>query len=250
MKILVSGSSGLVGSALSAILRSGGDEVVPLLRHSPGAGRGITWDIGAGRLDPTSLEGLDAVVHLAGENIASGRWTENRKARIRDSRVKGTRLLSESLARLSAPPRVMACASAIGYYGNRGDEMLTETSGPGTGFLAEVCREWEAAAEGHDPHAGNQLDEAGAVRPLPSEGSGQWFGDVWEWTGSAYLPYPGFRPAAGAVGEYNGKFMVSQMVLRGGCCATPRGHVRASYRNFFYPWQRWMYSGLRLARDL
>jgi len=108
---------------------------------------------------------------------------------------------------------------------------------------------WEAAAGGLDPDAGNQLDEAGAVRPLPFEGSAQLFGDVWEWTGSAYLPYPGFHPAAGAVGEYNGKFMISQMVLRGGGCATPRGHVRASYRNFFYPHQRWMYSGLRLARD-
>jgi ergothioneine biosynthesis protein EgtB len=109
--------------------------------------------------------------------------------------------------------------------------------------------EWEVAAAGRDPDAGNQLDEAGPVRPLPSEGSGQPFGDVWEWTGSAYLPWPGFVPAAGAVGEYNGKFMVSQMVLKGGCCATPRGHVRASYRNFFYPHQRWMYSGLRLAKD-
>ena len=109
--------------------------------------------------------------------------------------------------------------------------------------------EWEAAAAGLDPDAGNQLDAAGPVRPLPSEGAGQLFGDVWQWTGSAYLPYPGFVPAAGAVGEYNGKFMVSQMVLRGGCCATPRGHMRASYRNFFYPHQRWMYSGLRLARD-
>ena len=108
--------------------------------------------------------------------------------------------------------------------------------------------EWEAAAEGEDPAGGNQLDAAGAVRPLPSEG-GALFGDVWEWTGSAYLPYPGFKPAEGAVGEYNGKFMVSQMVLRGGCCGTPRGHVRASYRNFFYPHQRWMYSGLRLAKD-
>ena len=108
--------------------------------------------------------------------------------------------------------------------------------------------EWEAAAEDLDPQAGNQLDAAGPVRPLPSA-KGQLFGDVWQWTGSAYLPYPGFPPAAGAVGEYNGKFMVSQMVLRGGCCATPRGHVRASYRNFFYPHQRWMYSGLRLARD-
>ncbi len=112
--------------------------------------------------------------------------------------------------------------------------------------------EWEAATEGFDPASGNQLDVAGAVRPLPAEGQGlrQMFGDVWEWTGSAYLPYPGFRPATGAVGEYNGKFMVSQMVLRGGCCATPRGHVRASYRNFFYPHQRWMFSGLRLAKDL
>ena len=112
--------------------------------------------------------------------------------------------------------------------------------------------EWETAATGHDPNSGNQLDAAGPVRPRPAEGSGlrQLFGDVWEWTGSAFLPYPGFAPAEGAVGEYNGKFMCSQMVLRGGCCATPRGHMRATYRNFFYPHQRWMYSGLRLARDL
>jgi len=116
--------------------------------------------------------------------------------------------------------------------------------------------EWEAAAEGLDPDSGNQLDAAGPVRPRASEGGGdgdrprQMFGDVWEWTGSAYLPYPGFTPAKGAVGEYNGKFMCAQMVLKGGCCATPRGHVRASYRNFFYPHQRWMFSGLRLARDL
>lgn len=115
--------------------------------------------------------------------------------------------------------------------------------------------EWESAAAGLDPDGGNQLDQAGAVRPLPSQGHapgvlGQMFGDVWEWTGSAYLPYPGFRPAEGAVGEYNGKFMCSQMVLRGGCCATPRGHMRASYRNFYYPHQRWMFSGLRLAKDL
>ena len=112
--------------------------------------------------------------------------------------------------------------------------------------------EWEVAAQVLDPAAGNQLDGAGPVRPRAAEGTGlrQMFGDVWEWTGSAFLPYPGFRPAAGAVGEYNGKFMCSQMVLRGGCCATPRGHVRATYRNFFYPHQRWMFSGLRLAKDL
>ena len=113
--------------------------------------------------------------------------------------------------------------------------------------------EWEAAAQGLDPKAGNQLDAAGPVRPgaaADGEGLRQMFGDVWEWTGSAFLAYPGFRPAEGAVGEYNGKFMCAQMVLKGGCCATPRGHLRASYRNFFYPHQRWMYSGLRLAKDL
>ena len=107
--------------------------------------------------------------------------------------------------------------------------------------------EWESAAASGDPASGNQLDSAGPVRPT---GAGGWFGDAWTWTASAFLPYPGFRAAAGAVGEYNGKFMSSQMVLRGGSCATPRGHMRASYRNFCYPHQRWMFSGLRLAKDL
>ena len=109
--------------------------------------------------------------------------------------------------------------------------------------------EWEAAAAGHDPHAGNQLDCAGPVEPRPAAAGPAFFGDVWEWTGSAYRPYPGFRAAPGAVGEYNGKFMSGQFVLRGGSCATPRGHLRASYRNFFYPHQRWQFTGVRLAKD-
>ena len=107
--------------------------------------------------------------------------------------------------------------------------------------------EWEDFASSADPFLGNQLDEAGAVVPGPVGGL---FGDAWEWTQSAFSSYPGFKPAAGAVGEYNGKFMSGQMVLKGASCATPRGHSRASYRNFFYPHQRWQFTGLRLAKDL
>ena len=107
--------------------------------------------------------------------------------------------------------------------------------------------EWEAWAAGTDPCAGHQLDRAGPVRPQGSDGP---FGDVWCWTGSAFLPHPGFRQPEGTVGEYNGKFMSGQMVLKGASCATPRGHSRASYRNFFPPAARWQFTGVRLARDL
>ena len=106
--------------------------------------------------------------------------------------------------------------------------------------------EWEAAFASADPWLGDQLDRAGPVLPRPGGGP---FGDVWQWTGSAYLPYPGFKPEAGTVGEYNGKFMSGQMVLKGASCATPRGHSRASYRNFFPPAARWQFTGVRLAKD-
>lgn len=146
MNILVTGASGFIGSALASRLGKNGHRVVPLRRTSPGNDAGPTWDPHAGQVHVESAGPLDAVVHLAGENIAQ-RWTPTAKQRIRASRVDATRLLCEALGRLPQPPRVMVCASATGFYGDRGNEVLDEKSEAGTGFLAEVCEAWEAAAE-------------------------------------------------------------------------------------------------------
>lgn len=150
MKILVSGSSGLVGSALVPVLRSAGHEVIRLVRSSSApSGPGdstVQWNPETGELDGSRLEGIEAVIHLAGENIAARRWTAAQKARIRDSRVRGTALLSDRLANLSQPPATLVAASAIGFYGDRGDELLSEDSSSGNDFLSEVCRQWEAAS--------------------------------------------------------------------------------------------------------
>ena len=147
MRILMSGSTGLVGTRLREIAEANGHEVIALVRR-PVKGDGERfWNPGEGVLDPTVFEGIDVVVHLAGENIGDGRWTETKKRRIRDSRVQGTRLLAEGIATRDTPPRALVCASAIGFYGDRGDEILTEESPPGTGFLADVCQEWESAAD-------------------------------------------------------------------------------------------------------
>lgn len=148
MNIMVTGSTGLVGSALIPHLARGGHSVPRLVRSKKRLAQDeVGWDPATGAIDTAGLEGLDAVVHLAGESIASGRWTSDKKAKIRDSRVNGTRLLAETLSRLAKPPKVLVSVSAIGYYGDRGEETLVEESGPGIGFLAGVCRAWEAAAE-------------------------------------------------------------------------------------------------------
>ncbi|MDP9408980.1 MAG: TIGR01777 family oxidoreductase [Actinomycetota bacterium] len=144
MNVLISGATGFLGGTLIPELEAGGHRVTRLTR-SPKSADDLGWDPEAGTID--DLEGTDAVVHLAGESIAEGRWTPGKKRRILESRRKGTRLLSEAIAALSAPPSVMVSASAVGYYGDRGNELLTEESDPGSGFLAEVCRDWEAAAE-------------------------------------------------------------------------------------------------------
>lgn len=146
MRIAISGSSGFIGSALLPALTGAGHEVARLVRHPRGLAQEIVWDPAIGIQNPSAFRGIDAVVHLAGENIAVGRWTAERKRRIRDSRVNGTQLLCEGLSTLSAPPRALICASALGYYGDRGDEVLTEEHSRGSGFLAEVCEAWEAAA--------------------------------------------------------------------------------------------------------
>lgn len=146
MRVAVTGSTGMVGSAVTQRLRKDGHDVVPFIRSGGGAGeRAIRWDPTRGSIDAAGLEGIDAVIHLAGENISAGRWTAERKAAIRDSRAKGTSLLCNALAGCSRPPKTLVSASAIGYYGDRGEEPLTEDSTPGTGFLPEVCREWEGS---------------------------------------------------------------------------------------------------------
>ncbi len=145
MQVLVSGASGFVGSALVPALERGGHLVLRLSRAVPRGASGVRWDPEAGTLDRAPLAGIDAAIHLAGESIGARRWSAAHKARVRESRVAGTRLLSETLAGLDRPPRVLVSASAVGIYGDRGDEVLDEASPPGLGFLAEVAREWEAA---------------------------------------------------------------------------------------------------------
>src|SRR4051794_15878575 len=149
MNVAVTGASGLIGSALVADLERDGASIRRLTRKTPARSGEFHWDPAGGAIEAQALHEVDAVIHLAGESVA-GRWTAGKKERILRSRVDGTRTLSTAVARLERPPRVLVCASAIGYYGDRGDEALTEQSPPGDDFLAEVVKQWEAASEPAD----------------------------------------------------------------------------------------------------
>jgi hypothetical protein len=144
-RVLISGASGLIGSSLVPSLQSHGYEVTPLVRGKPGGPNELQWDP-TGPISPGLVSGFDAVIHLSGENVA-GRWTEQKKCRIRESRIFTTDFLAMALAKTERKPGTLICASAIGYYGNRGDEVLTEDSLSGEGFFGEVCRGWEFATE-------------------------------------------------------------------------------------------------------
>jgi uncharacterized protein len=145
VRVLISGASGLIGSALASAFKSQGCEITRLVRRSPGDSDELKWNP-MRPVPPELVSGFDAVIHLSGERVA-GRWTESKKSRIRDSRAVSTANLSQALAKVRIPPNIFICASAIGYYGNRGEEILTEDSLSGDGFLSEVCREWEFASE-------------------------------------------------------------------------------------------------------
>src|SRR4051794_23328634 len=146
MRVAVTGSHGLIGSALVQRLRDEGHTVVRVVRSTPSGDGEVRWDPDAGTIDGRGLAGVDGVVHLAGEGLGEKRWSDEQKRRIVDSRVKGTALLAKTIAALDPKPSVFVCGSAIGAYGLRGDEVLTEESSFGTGFLAELVRDWKATA--------------------------------------------------------------------------------------------------------
>ncbi|MGH2519927.1 MAG: TIGR01777 family oxidoreductase, partial [Chloroflexota bacterium] len=148
LRIAVAGAGGLIGNALVPALRADGWQVSRLVRRPAVQQDEIAWDPASGQLDASALAGCLAVIHLGGVSISTGRWTAARKRTMHESRVASTALLAGAMAPLADPPGTFITASAIGWYGDRGDELLTETSGPGAGFLATLCRDWEAAASG------------------------------------------------------------------------------------------------------
>lgn len=170
MDVAVTGSSGLIGTALVESLRRDGHRVRRLVRRPPAAADEVGWDPDAGTIDHEALAGVDAVVHLAGESIGDKRWTERQKQRIRDSRVRGTTVVAEAVARLDPRPALLS-ASGVNYYGDSGDELLTEDSGPGGGFLADVVRQWEGATEPAEAAGARVVHLRSAVVLTPAGGA-------------------------------------------------------------------------------
>ncbi len=152
MKILVSGASGLIGSALTSALEAEGHEVRKLVRSTSTTASESQWDPYGGNMEPGALDGIDAVIHLSGQSILSVPWNERKKQAIRDSRIETTAFICRRLIAMPTPPKVWLCASAIGYYGDRGDERLDEDSGPGSGFFSALCQDWEAATAPASEH--------------------------------------------------------------------------------------------------
>lgn len=186
LKVLVTGSTGLIGSQVVYSLRKAGHQVTCLVRHPPKDRNQIFWNPATGELHNQDFENLDAVIHLAGKNIAAGRWTKAFKDELFLSRCRDSWLLSQVLLRLNAPPKCMIVASAVGIYGDRGDEILTEESAPGRGFLADLCQKWEQATEG--------IEKRG-VRVVHTR-----FGTVLSQDGGALTKLmPSFRLGLGAV---------------------------------------------------
>lgn len=205
MRIVVSGASGFIGSALVKALDAEGQDVVRLVRRAAKKPNEVSWNPARGELDVRGLSECRAIVHLAGENIA-GRWTEAKMVRILDSRIRGTRLLAEAMGRVGGRPKVFVSASASGYYGDRGGEVLSERSAPGVGFLPDVCKEWEAAswpAAQHglrvvNPRFGMVLDSHGgalaAMLPVYRAGLGGILGD-----GRQHMPWVTIEDAVAAI---------------------------------------------------
>lgn len=190
MRVMISGASGLVGTALRPALEAAGHEVVRLVRRPPPLGAGeVHWDPAGGHIDAAGLAGVDAVIHLAGENVGGGYWTAARKRRIVESREKGTTLLAEAIAGAAPPPKVLISASAVGYYGDRGDEVLTEEASRGGGFLADVCGRWEAATKAAED-AGVRVVKARLGVVLDRRGGA---------LGKMYLPF--FMGVGGVIGD-------------------------------------------------
>ncbi|MEU8776155.1 TIGR01777 family oxidoreductase [Streptomyces sp. NPDC048606] len=146
MRIALTGSSGLIGKALVRSLRADGHDLVRFVRRAPTGPEEARWDPREGYVDPAGLDGVDAVVHLAGAGVGDHRWTAAYKKEIRDSRVLGTAAIARAVAALATPPSVLVCGSAVGYYGDTGEHRVDESAPPGQGFLPSVCVEWEAAA--------------------------------------------------------------------------------------------------------